>query len=152
MILEESIIKAQKEFITKEFGIQLINSEERDDRNPFQYNGKSITGYQYLAITNWPELFANNPNLEVHHINGDHYDNRLCNLVPLTRKQHKTLHAIFFEDYKNVLKELAYNMGKSNAGKTKKSHSCPEQQKQALSNFFSGKCRYKDENGKWHWI
>ena len=151
MILDESIIEAQKEFITKEFGIQLINSEERDDRLAFQYNGKSTDGYRYLAMMNWPEMFEANPNLEVHHISGDRSDNRLCNLVPLTRKQHRNIHTIFFEDYRNVLKELAYNMSKNNLGRTHEYRPCKEETKAKLSAYFSGRHRYRDENGKWHW-
>lgn len=148
IILDAETVRRQKEFIVKEFGIYLIESEERDDRLGFQYNGKSTDGYRYLAMINWPELFKENPNLEVHHINGDHCDNRLCNLVPVTRSQHNILHAKFFDDYKETLKRQ-WEVKRNNNGR-KKPHK--QSTKDAIGDFFRGKCRYKDENGKWHWI
>jgi len=117
VILDENTVQAQKEFIVNEFCINLIDSEERDDRIAFQYNGKSTDGYRYLAMLNWPKLFEENPNLEVHHINGDHFDNRLCNLVPVTRKQHRKLHARFFDDYKNALKIFTESGNRVKKGK-----------------------------------
>lgn len=150
-ILGPEEVQAEKDFIVNVLGINLFDSEERDDRLGFQYNGKSTDGYRYLAMKYWPEIFENTDELiEVHHISGDRSDNRVCNLVPVTKSQHVKLHSMFFNNYKIMLKNNTKKRAAA-GGKVGGKHACDQSQKEFLSELYSGKSRYKDEFGKWHW-
>ena len=95
-ILSPEEVQAEKDYLVNVFCINLFDSDERDDRKD---------GHRKLAKKYWPEVFENGIRIEVHHINGDHSDNRLCNVVPLTRKQHAQIHSLFFEEYSDMLQE-----------------------------------------------
>ena len=89
---KEDIIEKQKEHLINVLGKKLYDSEETCGKN----------SYRDLARKYWPEEFKHDSwnysvVKEVHHINGDHYDNRLCNLVVLTSKEHREIHALFFK-------------------------------------------------------
>ena len=154
-ILGQEEVQAEKDFIVNVLGINLFDSEERDDRPRIQYNGKRTEGYRYLAMKYWPEIFENTDEIiEVHHINGDHSDNRVCNLVPVTKSQHDKLHVMYFQNYKEAFNKFQqagrqYQGAGENNGFYGKNHTTTS--KNNIGNHFKGKRRYKDEFGKWHW-
>ena len=85
----EDRIEVEKEYLTKVLGKSLTDSEERNDCQSY-----SNKGYVQLAKKYWPEEF-DGTDKEVHHINFDHEDNRACNLVVLTPKEHVDIHKMF---------------------------------------------------------
>ena len=93
----EDIVKAEKEYLANVLHKKLIDSDERvfgrDD-------------YNKLARKYWPEEFEkakkNNYKVFVHHIDFDHSNNVVSNLVVLTCSEHMKIHALF--DPKAILR------------------------------------------------
>ena len=110
----EEIIKEQKEFLVAEFGKNLFNSDERDD---------TPLGYRRLARKYWPEYFDQTsltakglPKIlkgyEIHHIDFNHSNNVISNLVVLTQSEHQLVHYIFdpkYEERAQILRENYYD-------------------------------------------
>ena len=46
----------------------------------------------FLMAYTYFEKFRENPSMDVHHINGNKLDNRLSNIMPLTREEHEAIH------------------------------------------------------------
>lgn len=63
---------------------------------PKKYPGKKYRGlYAYEHIFVWWKYNKKmpKPGMEIHHINGEHRDNRIENLKLLTSKEHRAIHA-----------------------------------------------------------
>lgn len=87
-------IDNQKKYIVEVLGKRLICSDIKDERTTVKINGKQIKIHRYLAMKYWPEIELT-PSLIVHHIDGNHYNNTLSNLVIVTKKEHCLLHKLF---------------------------------------------------------
>ena len=94
-ILSEEQVKEEIKYLKDTYGKRFIDSEECCAKS----------NYRKLAQEYWPEYFNAGVDIEVHHLNGDRSDNRLCNLIPLTIEEHRNVHAKFFEDYLEKLRE-----------------------------------------------
>ena len=85
---KEEMIEYQIDYLKNVFNKNLSTSQE-----------VPYSSYQYTAHVYWPEEFdkadKEGYKVEVHHINFDRSDNRLCNLVVLTEEQHKYIHSAF---------------------------------------------------------
>lgn len=46
----------------------------------------------FLMAYTYFEKFRGNPSMDVHHINGNKLDNRLTNILPVTRQEHEAIH------------------------------------------------------------
>lgn len=104
MINRKQLIKEQKEhplsqrdFLVQKLGKKLSDSEETIESYYIQIDKKQYLSYRWLAMKYWPEEFTSGIKI-VHHINGNHYDHRVCNLVVLTPKEHILVHELFFGD------------------------------------------------------
>ena len=106
-MISQEIIIAEKEYLVNVLGKKLIDSEERDD-NPGGWGSKR--GYVILAHKYWPEEFSDGKRKHVHHINFDRSDNRACNLVVLTVKEHKLIHKLFDPTYEETSKKLSSSL------------------------------------------
>lgn len=112
MISQEIIIR-EKEYLVNVLGKKLIDSEERND-NPGGWGSKR--GYTILVHKYWPEEFVDGKRKHVHHINFDPSDNRVCNLVVLTAKEHRTVHVLFDPSYDEVREKISANTKGENNG------------------------------------
>lgn len=75
------------------------------------------------------------PEVDVHHINEDTTDNRLENLIPLTRSEHSTLH----NKKKNIVRdELGRIIGVIKQGELLENQGIGNQQPSISSNTFEG--------------
>lgn len=90
----ESIIKAEKEYIVNVLHKKLIDSNY----------GENAKTYKWLAKKYWSEEFIDGKRKDIHHINFDHSDNRVCNLVVLTHEEHINLHYMFDPAYVDIHK------------------------------------------------
>lgn len=95
-MVSQEIITREKEYLVNVLHKQLTNSEERNDK-PGGFGEER--GYVVLAKKYWPECFTDGQRKHVHHINFDRSDNRACNLVVLTPKEHRQIHKLFDPDY-----------------------------------------------------
>ena len=93
-------IKA-KEYLINTLHKRLIDSDERDDSKGYP------AGYVKLAQKYWPEEFDGTYKI-VHHIDGDHSNNVVTNLVVLTPKEHALVHKMFDEYYKTKKPEYKH--------------------------------------------
>lgn len=118
----EEIVKAEREYLVNVLHKKLIDSEEQENRTGIVVNGKLTRGYVVLAMKYWSEEFSNNKHPKVHHINFDHTDNRVSNLVVLTHDEHMLIHRLFDPKYSIRRKHMSdARKGKSpwNKGLTK---------------------------------
>ena len=90
--MEKTIIEQEIKYLTEVLGKRLIDSDERDDR-------KNPSGYRELAKKYWPEEFTDNVKKHVHHIDFDHSNNVVSNLVVLTHQEHLLIHRLFDPNY-----------------------------------------------------
>lgn len=83
--MEKTIIEQEIKYLTEVLGKRLIDSNERSVAN----------GYIQLAKKYWPEEFEGKQSKDVHHIDFNHRNNCVSNLVVLTRKEHMLIHKLF---------------------------------------------------------
>ncbi len=133
----EEIVSLEKEYLINVLGKNLIDSEERDDR-------KNPTGYRVLAMKYWPEEFEGEEKKCVHHIDFNHSNNIVSNLVVLTYKEHKLIHRLFDPDYE----EYCNNISESQKGKPKGpcSEECKKKISEALKDKPKGPCSEEHKN------
>lgn len=142
----EDFILQEKKYLVEVLGKKLIDSDERDDRR---------YGYQNLAKKYWPEEFKNGIKKEVHHIDFNHYNNVVSNLVVLTRSEHAKIHSLFDPNYEETRQKLReIHLGENNPmfgvpSPMKDKHHSEEICKQ-ISKAFLGK-HWKVVNGKRVW-
>lgn len=118
----EDIIEQEKKYLVEVLGKKLIDSDERDDRK---------LGYKVLAKKYWPEEFKDEQIKHVHHIDFNHSNNVVSNLVVLTPSEHSSIHSMFdigympsfsglhhSEETKKILSELRKGKRPWNKGKT----------------------------------
>lgn len=97
----EEIVTLEKKFITEELHRPLYDIDERDARKH---------GYKILARKYWPEYFDESIIISggiskilkgycIHHIDFDHSNNIVSNLIVLPRKEHINLHHMFDPSY-----------------------------------------------------
>lgn len=79
----EEIIKAEREYLINVLNKKLIDSDER------------ANNYKQLAQKYWPEEFEDNYQKEVHHIDFDHTNSVVSNLVVLSKSEHRKIHFLF---------------------------------------------------------
>ena len=150
---KEDAIKAARKVITEEWGINIINSNERDDRK---------AGYRWLSIKYFPEFYdfinlttTGRPRLkkgyEVHHIDFDHSNNVISNIVVLTVRQHRTIHYMFDPAFKHTKKLLAsYLVGKPSYNKGKKGVRKETSDKMRAAHKGTHRVYDNQEHTKWH--
>ncbi len=87
----EELVCLEKKFLVEVWHKQLFDIDER-------CKGRKKEAYAILARKYWPEYFVNNKMLKgycVHHIDFDHYNDVVSNLVILDASEHKTIHFMF---------------------------------------------------------
>lgn len=99
----ETYIKNEIDYLVKVLGKKLSDSCETDFRQK---------GHRYLAMKYWPEEFEGDEKKCVHHIDFNHSNNIVSNLVVLTYKEHKLIHSLFDPDYE----EWCNNISESHKG------------------------------------
>ena len=81
--LRNYIIELEKDYLVNVFGKKLIDSNEYNE------------DYLYLAKKYWPEEYLDSSiRKDVHHIDLNHFNNVVSNLVVLTCKEHRQIHAM----------------------------------------------------------
>jgi hypothetical protein len=120
MTLEE-IVSLEKEYLINVLGKKLIDSNERDDRS---------NGYRILARKYWPEEFANGKRRHIHHIDFNHSNNVVSNLVVLTPKEHTAIHYLFDPKSKEHKKKI---------GESRKGKPLTEETRKKISEVHKGK-------------
>ncbi len=120
-MVSQEIILREKEYLVNVLGKKLIDSDEYDKN------------YKRLASKHWPEYWDYNnlgkrkqPKIikgyEVHHIDFNHSNNVLSNLVVLTISEHEFIHNIFdpkYVDIKKIRSECATNQWSSEENRQK---------------------------------
>lgn len=99
-MVSEEVILAEKEYLVNVLGKQLFNIDERDTRR---------IGYSVLASKYWPEYFVNGKILKgyhVHHIDFNHSNNVVSNLVVLTAKEHRLIHWKFDPQFEDIRESI----------------------------------------------
>ena len=122
----ETYIKNEIEYLVNVLGKKLSDSCETDFRQK---------GHRYLAMKYWPEEFEGDEKKCVHHIDFNHSNNIVSNLVVLTYKEHKLIHSLFDPDYE----EYCNSISESHKGKPK--GPCSEETKKKISESNKGKKR-----------
>lgn len=97
----EEIVKLEKQYLVEVLHKDLIDSDERDDVN--------FRGHRYLAYKYWTDEFRDGIKKCVHHIDFNHSNNVVSNLVVLTVKEHKIVHYLFDPSYVEVRQRIRQN-------------------------------------------
>ena len=97
-------IEKSRNYLINVLNKKLIASDEYSD------------DYRALAKKYWPDEFDKDETIVVHHIDGNHNNNVVSNLVPLTIKEHIRLHWLFDDRNDRIEKIRQSNTGK-NLGK-----------------------------------
>ncbi len=149
---EDAVIAARR-VITEEWGINIINLNERNDNKD---------GYKWLAIKYFPEYYdfvnlttTGRPRLkkgyEVHHIDFDHSNNVISNIVVLTVKQHRTIHYRFDPTFNHTKKLLSsYLIGKPPYNKGKRGVRKETSDKMSAVHKDTHRVYDNPEHTKWH--
>ena len=87
--MDKSIIEQEIKYLTEVLGKRLIDSDEKSVAN----------GYVQLAKKYWPEEYSSGEKRVVHHIDFDHSNNVVSNLVVLTCREHMLIHKLFDPAY-----------------------------------------------------
>lgn len=113
-MVDEKVILAEKEYLVNVLGKELIDSEDRN---------YSSQGHITLAKKYWPEYYIGNKikrGYHVHHIDFNHDNNVVSNLVILTAKEHRLIHKLFDPNQIERLNKLhKNNIGTKRSDKTK---------------------------------
>jgi hypothetical protein len=79
------------------------------------YNGRPhFKGYRLHSLVAH-SIFGYKEGYDVHHLNFDKFDNRSCNLIYLTRKEHTRLHSTHFS--KEILRKRSKGISIRNTGR-----------------------------------
>lgn len=98
-----STIEKQKEYLVRTLGKKLFDSNESYNTNR--------DGYKILARKYWPEFYNEDGTIikpyEVHHIDFDHSNNVISNLVVLTHTEHMRVHYMFDPKFEEMRKHFS---------------------------------------------
>lgn len=111
----DDIVKLEKEYLRTVLGKTIIESDETWPVSKYTpYHTENKTTYKLLAKKYLKCDYKEHRQNIVHHINFNHSDNRLCNLVVLTKDEHQNIHWMFDPSYE----EVRQKMSEANTGKT----------------------------------
>lgn len=111
----DDIVKLEKEYLRTVLGKTIIESDETWPISKYTpYHTDNKTTYKLLAKKYLKCDYKEHRQNIVHHINFNHSDNRLCNLVVLTKDEHQNIHWMFDPSYE----EVRQKMSEANTGKT----------------------------------
>ena len=111
----DDIVKLEKEYLRTVLGKTIIESDETWPISKYTpYHTENKTTYKLLAKKYLKCDYKEHRQNIVHHINFNHSDNRLCNLVVLTKDEHQNIHWMFDPSYEDVRQK----MSEANRGRT----------------------------------
>jgi hypothetical protein len=95
-----------RHFVTDTLHRKVIDSNEHYDTT----NGYYILAHEHLK----EEFDRDSKRIEIHHLDGNHSNNVLSNIVVLTNHEHSCVHHLFDETYKHFYKKSGkfFNYGK----------------------------------------
>ena len=94
-MITDELIQAEKEYLVNVLGKTIIDSDEIWTGPGLKLDGTYYYGYNALAKKYLLNDFVTGKRNHIHHINFDHSDDRLCNLVVLTSSEHRIIHYMF---------------------------------------------------------
>lgn len=147
LLIMNNIIEEEKKYLVEILGKKLIDSDEINNSQKY-----SERGYRKLAKKYWPEEFKDKTQKHVHHIDFNHDNNVVSNLVVLTISEHRQIHWLFDPNYK----QLCYKLSEANKGNNNpmfgkegpnKGKKFSEETRKKLSDSHKGK-KFSEETRK----
>ena len=146
-----------RDFVINTLHRRVIDSGEKYDTT----NGYYILAHKYLK----EEFCRDNPRIEIHHLDGNHSNNTLSNIVVLTNHEHACVHHLFDETYIHFYKTNKKYKNKATCAywdlikddipercKECKAYHYMIGKRYGRRSSIAGKKRVIDENGKYHYV